>query len=71
MFEPANKENVMRIIATNLRLSNANEAEEAYQSVINSYERVPYADRRTACDRLHGLLTTSQSEARRRQNRQP
>ena len=56
MLEPANKENVMRIIATNLRLSNANEAEEAYQAVINTYDRVPLPTV-DGMRRLHGLLT--------------
>jgi NitT/TauT family transport system substrate-binding protein len=38
--DPANKELVIRLLASNLRLSSA-DAEESYQAVINSYERVP------------------------------
>ena len=57
MFDPANKETVTRTIASNLRLSNPSEAEEAYHSVINSYERVPYPSLE-GMNRLHGLLTT-------------
>ena len=38
--DPANKELVIRLLASNLRLSAA-DAEESYQAVINSYERVP------------------------------
>ena len=57
MFDPANKESVTRTIASNLRLSNPSDAEEAYQSVINSYEQVPYPSLE-GMHRLHGLLTT-------------
>lgn len=57
MLDPANKENVTRTIATNLRLTNTGDAEEAYQSVINAYERVPYPTV-DGMNRLHGLLTT-------------
>ncbi|HEX2243394.1 MAG TPA: ABC transporter substrate-binding protein [Gammaproteobacteria bacterium] len=57
MFDPANKETVTRTIASNLRLSNPSDAEEAYQSVINSYERVPYPSLE-GMHRLHGLLVT-------------
>ena len=39
--DPANKELVTRLIATNLRLPNASDAEESYNAVVNSYERVP------------------------------
>ena len=39
--DPANKELVMRLIATNLRLPNASDAEESYNAVVSSYERVP------------------------------
>jgi NitT/TauT family transport system substrate-binding protein len=57
LLDPANKESIVKTIATNLRLSNPADAEESYHSVVNSYERVPY----TSVDgmkRLHGLLTT-------------
>ena len=57
MFDPVNKENVTRTIAFNLRLTNPSDADEAYQSVINSYERVPYPSLE-GMHRLHGLLTT-------------
>ena len=42
MVEPANKEVVSRIVASKLRLTNPADAEEAYQSVVGSYERIPY-----------------------------
>lgn len=57
MLEPANKENVTRIIATNLRLSTASDAEEAYQAVTNAYDRVPLPTI-DGMRRLHGLLTS-------------
>jgi len=40
--DPANKELVTRLIATNLRLTHPGDAEESYQGVINSFERVPH-----------------------------
>lgn len=39
--DPANKELVTRLIATNLRLANPHDAEESYNAVVNAYERVP------------------------------
>lgn len=57
MFDPLNKESVTRTIASNLRLTNPSDGDEAYQSVINSYERVPYPSLE-GMHRLHGLLTT-------------
>ncbi len=42
MLDPANKPAVVKIIASNLRLNNPADAEESYQTVVNSYERVPY-----------------------------
>ncbi len=39
--DPANKELVTRLLAVNLRLPDPAAAEESYQSVVNSYERVP------------------------------
>jgi ABC-type nitrate/sulfonate/bicarbonate transport system substrate-binding protein len=42
ILEPANKETVIRIFASQLRLSNPADLEEAYQSIVNSYERVPH-----------------------------
>ncbi|HSK29806.1 MAG TPA: ABC transporter substrate-binding protein, partial [Candidatus Limnocylindria bacterium] len=57
LLDPANRESVTKTIATNLRLSTATDAEEAYQSVVNSYERVPYTSVE-GMKRLHGLLTT-------------
>jgi NitT/TauT family transport system substrate-binding protein len=54
-LNPANKELVIRLLASNLRLSNLADAAEAYETVINSYERAPH----TSLDgmkRLHKLL---------------
>jgi hypothetical protein len=39
--DPANKELVTRLLASNLRLPNPAAAEESYHSVVNSYEPVP------------------------------
>ena len=55
-FDPANKELVTRLIASNLRLANPADAEEAYYGVINSYERVPHISL-DGMKRLHKLLT--------------
>jgi len=55
LLDPTNKEAVTRIIASNLRLNNAADAEEAYQSVINSCERVPYPSL-DGMKRLHSVL---------------
>ena len=41
-LDPANKEMVMRLLASKLRLSNPADAEESYNSVIDSYERAPH-----------------------------
>jgi NitT/TauT family transport system substrate-binding protein len=41
ILDPANKAPVMRLIAANLRLESA-AAEDAYQAVVNSYDRIPY-----------------------------
>jgi ABC-type nitrate/sulfonate/bicarbonate transport system substrate-binding protein len=41
ILEPANKAPLMRVIAANLRLESA-AAEDAYQAVVNSYDRIPY-----------------------------
>jgi NitT/TauT family transport system substrate-binding protein len=57
LLDPVNQESVTRTIAKNLRLSNPADAEEAYHSVVNSYERVPYTNVESM-KRLHGLLTT-------------
>jgi NitT/TauT family transport system substrate-binding protein len=40
--DPANKELVSRLLATNLRLSNPADVEESYQAVITNYERAPH-----------------------------
>jgi NitT/TauT family transport system substrate-binding protein len=53
--EPANKDGVVRTIATNLRLSNLADAEEAYHAVVNAVERVPYSNLENM-KRLHRLL---------------
>ncbi len=42
ILDPANKNSVMGIISSHLRLDSVAAAEEAYQAVVNSYERVPY-----------------------------
>jgi ABC-type nitrate/sulfonate/bicarbonate transport system substrate-binding protein len=54
--DPANKELVTRLLASNLRLSNPADAEESYHAVVNSYERVPYTNLE-GMKRLHRLLT--------------
>ncbi|MBI2985322.1 MAG: ABC transporter substrate-binding protein [Deltaproteobacteria bacterium] len=54
--EPANKEIVTKLLATNLRLNKPEELEEAYNSVVNTYERVPYPNI-DSVKRLHGVLT--------------
>jgi NitT/TauT family transport system substrate-binding protein len=53
-LDPANKELVTRLLASNLRLSPA-DAEESYQAVINSYEKVPQTNLE-GMRRLHKLL---------------
>ena len=57
LLDPANKESVTRIIASNLRLTNPADADEAYQSVANSFERIPYPNLE-GMKRLHGVLLT-------------
>ena len=42
ILDPSNKELVMRLIATRLRLSDPADVEESYNSVIDSYERAPH-----------------------------
>ena len=54
--DPANKELVTRLLASNLRLTNPADAEESYNSVINSYERAPHVNLE-GMRRLHRLLT--------------
>ena len=41
-LDPANKEIVTRLLASNLRLSNAADVEESYNAVVSSYERAPH-----------------------------
>jgi ABC-type nitrate/sulfonate/bicarbonate transport system substrate-binding protein len=53
--DPANKDGVVRTIATNLRLSNPADAEEAYHTVAGALERVPYLNLDNM-KRLHRLL---------------
>jgi NitT/TauT family transport system substrate-binding protein len=53
--DPANKDGVVRTIATNLRLSNLADAEEAYHTVAGAVERVPYLNLENM-KRLHRLL---------------
>jgi NitT/TauT family transport system substrate-binding protein len=57
ILDPANKELVTRLLASNLRLTNPADAEESYRSVIDSYERVPHVNL-DGMKRLHRLLTT-------------
>jgi ABC-type nitrate/sulfonate/bicarbonate transport system substrate-binding protein len=57
MLDPANKASVVKTLATNLRLSNPADAEESYQTVVNSYERVPYPNLE-AMKKLTGILAT-------------
>jgi len=53
--DPAYKDGVVRTIATNLRLSNLADAEEAYHAVVGAVERVPYSNLESM-NRLHRLL---------------
>jgi ABC-type nitrate/sulfonate/bicarbonate transport system substrate-binding protein len=55
IVDPANKDGVVRTIATNLRLSNPADAEEAYHTVAGALERVPYLNLENM-KRLHQLL---------------
>jgi NitT/TauT family transport system substrate-binding protein len=57
LLDPANKAAMVRLMATNLRLNNPAEAEESYQTVINSYERIPYPNL-DGMKKLHGILTS-------------
>ena len=57
MLDPVNKSTVARVIATNLRLNNPADAEESYQTVVNSYERVPSLNL-DGMKKLHGILTS-------------
>lgn len=53
--DPANKSGVTRAIMSNLRLSNPADADEAYNAVVSSIERVPYMHL-DSMKRLHQLL---------------
>src|SRR6266480_7081871 len=55
-LDPANKELVLRLLASNLRLTNTADAEESYHAVINSYERSPHTSLE-GMKRLHKLMT--------------
>ena len=55
-LDPANKEIVMRLLASNLRLTNTADAEESYHAVINAYERAPHTNLE-GMKRLHKLMT--------------
>ena len=55
-LDPANKEMVIRVLTSNLRLSNLADAEESYHAVINSYERAPHTNLE-GMKRLHKLMT--------------
>jgi NitT/TauT family transport system substrate-binding protein len=54
-LDPANKELVVRLLASNLRLTNPADAEESYVAVINSYERAPHTSLE-GMKRLQSLL---------------
>lgn len=54
--DPANKELVIRLLASNLRLSNPADVEESYQAVITNYERAPHTSVE-GMKRLQKLLT--------------
>ena len=54
--DPANKELVSRLLASNLRLSNPADVEESYQAVITNYERAPHISVE-GMKRLQKLLT--------------
>jgi NitT/TauT family transport system substrate-binding protein len=55
-LDPANKELVTRLLASNLRLTSPGDAEESYLAVINSYERAPHTSLE-GMKRLQVLLT--------------
>jgi NitT/TauT family transport system substrate-binding protein len=55
-LDPANKELVMRLQASNLRLTNPADAAESYHSVVNSYERAPHTNLE-GMKRLYKLMT--------------
>ena len=55
-LDPANKELVMRLQASNLRLTNPADAEESYHAVVNSYERAPHTNLE-GMKRLYKLMT--------------
>jgi len=55
LLDPANKTTMVRLMATNLRLNNPAEAEGSYQTVVNSYERIPYPNL-DGMKKLHGIL---------------
>ena len=55
-FNPANKELVVRLLASNLHLAILTDAAEAYETVISSYERAPHPSL-DGMKRLHKLLT--------------
>jgi NitT/TauT family transport system substrate-binding protein len=54
-LDPANKEMVMRLLASNLRLTDPADTEEAYLAVIKSHERAPHISLE-GMKRLQGLL---------------
>jgi NitT/TauT family transport system substrate-binding protein len=56
MVDRSNRESVLRTIATNLRLANLADAEEAYQGLVSSVERTPYFNLESM-KRLHRLLS--------------
>lgn len=57
ILDPINKGTVVRIIASNLRLTNPADAEESYVAVVNSLERVPLPNL-DGMKKLHAILTS-------------
>jgi NitT/TauT family transport system substrate-binding protein len=57
-LDPANKEVVLRLLASNLRLNNPADLEESYKSVIDSYERAPHISLQ-GMQRLQKILAQS------------
>jgi NitT/TauT family transport system substrate-binding protein len=57
LLDPAQRQMVTRVVASNLRLTNPADAEEAYRSVVNSLERVPYPNL-DGMKKLHSVLLT-------------
>lgn len=57
ILEPANRQTLLQIIASNLRLDSAAAAEGAYEAVVESYDRVPYPNAE-GMKALHKILVS-------------